>query len=216
MKIVRFYEYGGPEVLKIEEVPEPIPGPGEVRVRAEAIGVGAPDVLVRTNTDVKLWPLPMIPGNDLAGRIDAVGSGVTRFKVGNRVYVTSRELPERGGGYAEARVVPADAPFPLPDNISAEHAVALGNYHLAWLLLNHAAVAQPGQTILIHAAAGGAGSALVQLAKRQGLTVFGIAGGGEKVRYVSDCGADAAIDRHSENIAARVGAFHDVFREPFR
>lgn len=204
MKIVRFHQYGGPEVLKVEEVPEPAPGSGEVRVRAEAIGVGAPDILVRTNTDAKTWSLPMVPGNDMAGRIDAVGNGVTRFKEGDRVYVTSRELPQRGGGYAEARVVPAEAPFALPDSISAEHAVTLGNYHLGWLLLNHAATPQPGQAILVHAAAGGAGSALVQLAKRQELTVFGIAGGAEKARYVGDCGADAVIDRHLEDIAARV------------
>ena len=204
MKIVRFHEYGSADVLRVEDVPEPVPGPGEVRVRAEAIGVGAPDILVRTNTDVKLWPLPMIPGNDVAGRIDAIGNGVTRFKEGDRVYVTSRELPQRGGGYAEARVIPAEAPFALPDSISAEQAVALGNYHLAWLLLNHAAEPRPGQTILVHAAAGGAGSALVQLAKTQGLTVFGVAGGVEKARFVSKWGADAAIDRTSEDTKARV------------
>ena len=120
MKIVRFHEYGGPEVLRVEEVPEPEPKPDEVRVRAEVIGVGVPDVLVRTGNDAKTWPLPMIPGNDVVGVVDAVGAGVTRFREGDRVYVTSRELPLRGGGYAEARTVPAQAPFPVPhDSMSA-------------------------------------------------------------------------------------------------
>lgn len=204
MKIVQFHEYGGPEVLKVEDVPEPVPGPGEVRVRAEAIGVGAPDILVRTGTDVKTWPLPMIPGNDMAGTIDAVGDGVTRFKAGDRVYVPSRELPLRGGSYVEARTVPAEAPFAIPEGVAAEQVVALGNYHVAWMLLDHACHPQPGDSILVHAAAGGIGSALVQLAGRRGLTVIGIAGGPEKTRYVSELGADAAIDRLKENVVDRV------------
>ena len=204
MKIVRFHEYGGPEVLQVEDVPEPTPGPGEVRVRAEAIGVGAPDILVRSGTDVKTWPLPMIPGNDMAGTIDAIGDGVTRFQVGDRVYLPSRELPLRGGSYVEARTVPDTAPFAIPDGVAPEQVVALGNYHVAWMLLNHAAQLQPGDTILVHAAAGGIGSALVQLARQNGLTVFGIAGGPDKTRYVAEMGADAAIDRLAETVVDRV------------
>ncbi len=147
MKIVRFHEYGGPEVLQVEDVPEPEPGPCEVRVRAEAIGVGAPDILVRTGTDVKTWPLPMIPGNDMAGTVDAIGDGVTRFQVGDRVYVPSRELPLRGGSYVEARTIPEAAPFAIPEGVAAEQVVALGNYHVAWMLLNHAVRLEPGETI---------------------------------------------------------------------
>jgi NADPH:quinone reductase len=207
MKIVRFHEYGGPEVLRVEEVPEPIPGPGEVRVRAEAIGVGVPDILVRTGNDAKTWPLPMVPGNDLAGTVDAIGAGVTRFREGDRVYVTARELPQRGGGYAEARTVPEDAPFALPDAISADAAVTLGNFHVAWMLLHHAVALQPEHRLLVHAAAGGVGSALVQLASRAGQRVIGIAGGAEKARYVAECGAEAAIDRHVGDVAARVAEF---------
>ena len=209
MKIVRFHEYGGPEVLKVEDAPEPEPGPGEVRVRAEAIGVGAPDILVRTGTDVKTWPLPMIPGNDMAGTVDAIGDGVTRFQVGDRVYVPSRELPLRGGSYVEARTIPEAAPFAIPEGVAAEQVVALGNYHVAWMLLNHAVRLEPGETILVHAAAGGIGSALVQLARHRGLTVFGIAGGPEKTRYVAEMGADAAIDRQSEAVFDRISELTD-------
>lgn len=207
MKVVRFHEYGSADVLKLEDIAEPEPGPGEVRVRAEVIGVGIPDVLVRTATDVKTWPLPMIPGNDMVGTVDAVGSGVTRFRKGQRVYVTSRELPLRGGAYAEARVVPETAPFALPDSVASEDVVHLANYQVAWFLLNHAANPQEGQVILVHAAAGGVGSALVQLAKLRNLTVCAVAGGPEKVAFVRDMGADFVIDRRSEDISDSVTDF---------
>lgn len=204
MKIVRFHEYGGPEVLRVEDEPEPVPGPGEVRVRAEAIGVGVPDILVRTNTDAKVWPLPMIPGNDLAGTVDAVGAGVSRLRVGDRVLVASRELPQRGGCYVEARVVPETAPFALPDTVSMEQAVTLSNYLLAWFLLHHAAAPGPQHRLLIHAAGGGAGGALVEMARHLGLTVYGIVGGPGKAGHVRSLGADSAIDRTAEDVPARV------------
>ncbi|MEK9661617.1 MAG: zinc-dependent alcohol dehydrogenase family protein [Alphaproteobacteria bacterium] len=204
MKIVRVHEYGDADVMRVEDLPMPEPGPGEVRVRAEAIGVGVPDMLMRSGNYNWIPPFPFVPGNELAGTVDAVGAGVTRFREGDRAFVSARELPARGGGYAEAFVVPAEAPFAMPDGVSAEQAVTLGNYQLGWLLLNYAAQPQSGQTLLIHAAAGGAGSALVQLAKRQGLTVFGIAGGADKARYVSELGADAVIDRNTEEIGERV------------
>lgn len=206
MKVVRFHEFGGPEVLRVEDVPEPQPGPGEVRVRAEAIGVGVPDILMRRGNYDWIPPLPVMPGNELAGTVDAVGDGVDTVAVGDRVYVNSRELPERGGGYTEAMVAPADAVFAMPDNVDAKQAVALGNYHLAWLLLNYASTPRPGDSILVHAAAGGAGSAIVQLAKFQGLTVYGIAGSPEKADYVAALGADDVFQRRSEDVRARVAS----------
>lgn len=207
MKVVRFHEYGSADVLKYEDIPEPEPGPGEVRIRTEVIGVGYPDVLVRTATDVKTWPLPMIPGNDMVGVVDALGPDVTRFRKGERVYVASRELPLRGGCYVEARVVPETAPFALPDNIASEDALNLSNYQVAWFLLSHAAKPQEGEIILVHAAAGGVGSALVQLAKRRNLTVCGVAGGSEKADFVREMGADLVIDRHAESIPDAVAKF---------
>jgi NADPH2:quinone reductase len=203
-KVVRVHEYGDADVMRVEDLPEPEPGPGEVRVRAEAIGVGVPDMLMRGGNYNWIPPFPFVPGNELAGTVDAVGEGATRFRVGDRAFVSARDLPQRGGGYAEAIVVPAEAPFAVPDRVSAEQAVTLGNYQLGWLLLNYAARPHAGQTLLIHAAAGGAGSALVQLAKRQGLTVYGIAGGAAKTRYVRELGADAVIDRNAEDIGERV------------
>lgn len=206
MKIVQFREYGGPEVLELVDVPEPAPAPGEILVRAEAIGVGVPDILMRRGTYNWIPPLPVIPGNELAGTVEAVGSGGGTVKCGDRVYVNSRELPQRGGGYTEKMVVPAAAVFAMPDTVSAEQAVALGNYQLAWLLLNYASAPMAGDAVLIHAAAGGAGSALVQMAKRQGLTVYGVAGSPDKVRYVKALGANAVIDRSTEDIRERIAA----------
>lgn len=204
MKTVRFHEYGGPEVLRVEDVPEPAPGAGEIRVRTEAIGVGVPDILMRRGTYDWIPPFPVVPGNELAGTVDAVGDGVDLFAEGDRVYINSRELPQRGGGYAEAIVVPEAAAFAMPDSVDPTQAVALGNYQLAWLLLNYACKPQAGDSILIHAAAGGVGGALIQSARRQGLTVYGIAGSPEKARYVMELGADAAIDRNAEDIGTRV------------
>ena len=206
MKIVQFSEYGGAEVLELVDVPEPVPGPGEILVRAEAIGVGVPDILMRRGTYNWIPPLPVIPGNELAGTVEAAGSGGGTVKPGDRVYVNSRELPQRGGGYAEKMVVPAAAVFAMPDSVSAEQAVALGNYQLAWLLLNYASSPLAGDAILVHAAAGGAGSALVQMAKRQGMTVYGVAGSPDKARYVTGLGADAAIDRSADDIGERIAA----------
>ena len=209
MKIVRFHEFGGPEVLTVEDTPEIQPEPGEVRVRAEAIGVGMPDILMRRGNYAWIPPLPVIPGNELAGVVDAVGDGVDEVNVGERVYVNSRELPERGGGYSEAMVVPAGAVFAMPENVDATQAVALGNYQLAWLLLNYASTPRAGDRILVHAAAGGVGGALTQVAKSMGLTVFGIAGSGAKANYVTEQGADAVIDRTTEDIGTKVTELTD-------
>jgi len=204
VKVVRFHEFGGPDVLKVENVPDPMPGPGEVRVRAEAIGVGVPDILMRRGNYDWIPPLPVTPGNELAGTVDAVGDGVDTVAVGDRVYVNSRELPARGGGYAEAMAVPAGAAFAMPDDVDAVQAVALGNYQLSWLLLNYASTPRAGDRILVHAAAGGVGSAIVQVAKSMGLEVFGIAGSKAKADYVTEQGADAVIDRNAEDIGTRV------------
>ncbi|MGB0572659.1 MAG: quinone oxidoreductase family protein [Alphaproteobacteria bacterium] len=209
MRVIRFHSFGGPEVLSVDDVSHPEPGPGEIRVRAEAIGVGVPDILMRRGNYEWIPPLPVTPGNELAGTIDAVGDGVETVAVGDRVYVNSRELPERGGGYAEAMIVPAGAVFAMPENVDAAQAVALGNYQLAWLLLNYASTPRASDRILVHAAAGGVGSALIQVAKSMGLTVIGIVGSKAKADYVTDQGADAIIDRNAEDVGARVAALSE-------
>lgn len=204
MKTIQFDEYGGPEVLTLVEGPEPVPGPGEVCVRAEAIGVGVPDMLMRAGNYAWIPPLPVIPGNEMAGVVAAVGPDVDAPAVGERVYINSRELSQRGGCYTEFMIVPAAAVFALPDSLSSEHAVALGNYQLSWLLLNIAATPRAGDKVLVHAAAGGVGSALVQMARAAGLHVCGVVGSGEKAQYVTELGAEAVVDRSRGAISDRV------------
>jgi len=201
MKRVQFAAYGGPDVLDVVEGPVPEPGPGEVCVQAEAIGVGVPDMLMRAGNYAWIPPLPVVLGNELAGTVSAVGPDVETPSVGQRVYVNARELSQRGGCYAEYMVVPATAVFALPDSVKAEHAVALGNYQLAWLLLNIAAEPKAGDDLLVHAAAGGVGSALVQMARAKSLNVIGVAGSQEKAGYVAGLGAGTVIDRSRESIS---------------
>lgn len=204
MKSVLFRDYGGPEVLEIVDGPVPEPGPGEICVRAEAIGVGVPDMLMRSGNYAWIPPLPVVPGNELAGTVAAVGSGVDASEVGQRVYVNARDLSQRGGCYAEYMLVPASSVFALPDSLSAEHAVALGNYQLAWLLLNIAATPKAGEDVLVHAAAGGVGSALVQMACAKDLRVCGVAGSADKAGYVAGLGAETVIERSRDSISERV------------
>lgn len=209
MKAVRFHSFGGPKALSVDDLPDPEPGPGEVRVRAEAIGVGVPDILMRRGNYEWIPPLPVIPGNEMAGIVDSLGEGVETIAVGDRVYVNSRELPQRGGGYAEAIVAPAKAVFTMPDGVDPAQAMALGNYQLAWLLLNYASAPRSGDHILVHAAAGGVGSALVQVAKSMGLRVFGISGSKAKAEFVLAQGADAVIERNAGDIGTRVADLTD-------
>ncbi|MGE0255931.1 MAG: zinc-binding alcohol dehydrogenase family protein [Alphaproteobacteria bacterium] len=204
MKVVQFGRYGGPEVLELVERPMPVPAAGEIVVRTEAIGVGVPDMLMRMGNYNWIPPLPVVPGNELAGTVAATGAGVRGLREGDRVYINSRELPQRGGCYAEAVAVPAAAAFAVPDGVDLAQVVTLGNYQLAHLLLTYASAPRKGDAILVHAAAGGAGSALVQMARAMGITVYGVAGNAEKAAYVRALGADAAIDRSREDIADRI------------
>lgn len=204
MKVVQFGRYGGPEVLELVERPMPVPAAGEIVIRTEAIGVGVPDMLMRMGNYNWIPPLPVVPGNELAGSVAAIGRGVTAVREGDRVYLNSRELPQRGGCYAEAIAVPASSVFVVPQGVDFAQVVTLGNYQLAHLLLTYASAPRDGDAVLVHAAAGGAGSALVQMAKAMGLTVYGVAGTAEKAAYVRALGADAAIERAREDIAGRV------------
>src|SRR5579864_2247359 len=204
MLLIQFREPGPPAVLRCLDVPIPEPGPGEVLIRAHAIGVGMPDCLIRAGTYSHMPPLPATPGTELAGVIEKVGPGVTARREGQRMYTTARERPHRGGHYAEYVATPAEATFLLPDTVDFEAAAALANYQVAYHIFNDALRLRAGETVLIHAAAGGMGNALIDLAKATGLTVIGVAGGERKARFARDLGADHVIDRKNENVAARV------------
>ena len=192
MKAVQLRTPGGPEVLELVDVPLPEPEAGQVRVSARAIGAGGPDVLIRNGSYKWMPPLPAVPGNEMAGVVDAIGKGVTRLRPGQRVLVSSRELPQRGGCYAEALSVPEEAPFVLPDGIAFDDAVSLGNFQLALALLASNGNL-PAQSILVPGAAGGVATALVQVARNRGLRVIGTASTPAKREFALENGTHEVI-----------------------
>jgi len=198
---------GGPEALVEVDRPLPEPAHGEVRVRAQAIGVGRPDLLVRSGRYKWMPPLPAIPGTEMAGVVDALGPGVTQWRPGDRVLVSARELPVRGGCYAEAIVVPQAAPFALPESLSAVDAVSLPNLQLAQAMLLGLAGAQaPARSVLVTGAAGGVATALTQLARYHGAKVIGTASSAGKRAFASAHGCDEVLDPTAPDLPALVKA----------
>ncbi len=144
-----------------------------------------PDVLIRDKAPYSFMPpLPATPAQELAGTIEKIGIEVTTRRPGQRVYASARERPHRGGHYAEFIVAPAEATYLLPDGVEFDAAAALANYQVAYHMFNHAVRPQMGQSVLIYAAAGGMGNALIDLAKMAGLIVIGVVSGEEKSRFV--------------------------------
>jgi NADPH:quinone reductase len=167
--------------------------------------VGIPDTLIRAGTYSWMPPLPATPGTELSGMIEKVGADVTSRRPGQRVYASARERPHRGGHYAEYVATPADATFTLPDNVDLDAAATLANYQVAYHMFNDAVRPRQGQSVLIYAAGGGMGNALIDLAKAAGLVVIGVVSGEAKVRFAHELGADHVIDRKAESVSERVG-----------
>jgi NADPH2:quinone reductase len=180
MKAICVTEYGGPSVLKLEEVPTPQPGPNQVLVRIRAVGVNPVDTYLRSNTDNRGPKLPYTPGSDAAGIIEAVGSGVTQVKAGDRVYVGGT----LSGAYAEFCLCGLSQVHPLPANATFAQGAALFNR----------ADGRAGETVLVHGASGGVGIAAVQLARARGLTVIGTAGTERGRKLVLAEGAHHVLD----------------------
>lgn len=204
-KAVRFHETGGPDVLRIEEVAVGDPGPGEVRVRHRAVGCNFADTYFRSG----YYPaqLPAGIGVEGAGVIEAVGEGVPDFAPGDRVAYNGSPL----GAYSEARVMPAAPLFKLPEAISFEDAAASTMRGLSatyWLAKTNPAM-KAGDTILLHAAAGGVGLLAVQIAKLMGLRVIGTVSTEEKAERARAAGCDEIIFYRREDVAARVKKLTD-------
>lgn len=198
MRAIRVHEYGQPEVLRIESVPVPEPGPGEARVRIEAAGVNFIDVYHRKG----LYPgsLPATLGVEAAGVVDAVGDGVTEISVGERVGYVMQQ-----GAYAEYAVVPAERLIPLPDGVEATAAAALLLQGLTAHYLVHSTFRlEQGKRALVHAAAGGVGLLLIQMAKALGATVYGTVSTEAKAELARDAGADDVILYTKEDFAEAV------------
>jgi NADPH:quinone reductase-like Zn-dependent oxidoreductase len=196
MRAVRMHDYGSSEVLRVEQAPVPIPAAGHVRIRVHAAGVNPVDWKVRAGRLKRNVPLPLphILGRDVAGTIDAVGSGVTRWKAGDQVIALIPLKPVGGGAFSEYVVVAAKDVAPKPARLSFEEAAGIPVASLAaWRTLIEVADVQRGQRVLIHGGAGGVGSAAVQLAHWRGAHVIATASE-RNHEYLKSIGADATID----------------------
>jgi len=206
VKAIRVKEFGGPEVLQLEEVPTPQPGPGEVLVRIHATGINPVETYIRAGTYARLPKLPYTPGNDGAGVVEQVGMDVIEFKAGDRVY-TAGSL---SGTYAEFALCKKEQMHRLPANVSFAQGAAMGTpYATAYRGLLQRAEAKPDETVLVHGASGGVGTAAVQLARAHGLRVFGSAGSAEGLKLAREQGAHEVFDHrvpdHFEQIMQATG-----------
>jgi NADPH2:quinone reductase len=198
MKAWTVSHYGKPiEVLKLEKTPVPSPGAGEIRVKVEALTINFNDLDGIYGRYLTVKPsLPYIPGMEVVGRVDACGEGVEEW-MAKRVCAIPRGAY---GGYAEETICPTRMAFEMPEHIPVVEAAAIYYpYHLSWLALFERAKLQAGETVVIHAAAGGIGSAALQLAKQVGARVIATAGSEEKLKLCKELGADVVINYREEN-----------------
>ncbi|HZL00102.1 MAG TPA: quinone oxidoreductase [Caulobacteraceae bacterium] len=203
MLAIRAREAGGPEVLEVVNLPDPVAGPGQIVVRHEAVGLNFIDTYQRSG----LYPIrfPAVLGQEAAGVIEAVGEGVDGFAPGDRVAYAGQ-----GGAYAQAHAVAADRVVRLPDTISFQTAAAaLLKGMTAEFLLRRCHPVQSGETILVHAAAGGVGTILVQWAKALDARVIGTVGSRGKAELARSFGCDEVILYRTEDVAARVRKLTD-------
>ena len=191
MKAIRVHQFGGPEQLKLEDVPAPNAGPGLVVVNVHAAGVNPFDTYIRTGTYAIKPPLPYTPGADAAGVVASIGEGVMRVKAGDRVYVAGT----LSGAYAELALCLESQVHSLPPNVSYQQGAAVGvPYATAYRALFQKAHALPAETVLVHGASGGVGLAAVQLARAHGMTVIGTAGSDQGRTLVKENGAHHVLD----------------------
>ncbi len=196
MKAIVVRSFGGPEVLKLEDVPDPRPGKGEVLIRVRAAGVNPYEAYIRAGTYPKTPPLPWTPGHDAAGTVEKVGDGVTAFKPGDRVYT----IGTISGAYAELATAPEIGVVKLPEKTTFGQGAGLFvPYSTAWVALFRKVQVAPSDTVLVHGASGGVGVAAIQLARAAGARVFGTAGSPEGEKIVRDEGAHEVLDHRQKD-----------------
>ena len=203
MKAWRVSDLGEPrDVMSLDEVPVPQPGAGQLLVRVLGAAANFPDVLMCRGLYQVKPPLPFTPGVELCGEVAVLGPGATGFAVGDRV-MGSPVLPS--GGFAELALMDTATTFPAPNGLDNAQAAAFYiGYQTGWFGLHRRAHLQPGETLLVHAAAGGVGSAAVQLGKAAGAYVIGVVGGPEKAEVARKLGADVVVERHTQDFVAVV------------
>ena len=205
MKAIVAREWGGPEVLKLEEMPDLEAGPGEVLIRLKAIGVNPYEAYMRSGVYAFLPEFPAILGGDGAGEVAAVGAGVTRFAVGDRVYVAGSVGGLMIGCYAELTLRREEDVFPLPDKASFAAGAAMGvPYGTAYYGLHTRGRAKPGETVFVHGASGAVGTAALQLARAHGMTVIGSAGSARGLELVGQQGAHHVVDHTKDGYMEQV------------
>jgi NADPH2:quinone reductase len=206
MKAIRVHEFGGPEVLRFEEVEDPVPAAGQVLVRVSAVGVNPVDTYIRTGAHAVKPELPYTPGLDAAGTIESVGEGVSRVSAGERVY-TAGSLT---GTYAELALCDETQVHALPARVSfSEGAGVFTPYVTAYRALFQRAQGRPGETVFVHGASGGVGTAALQWARAAGFKVIGTAGTEEGRRHASKQGAHHVLDHHAEGYLEELTSLTD-------
>ena len=202
MKAIVVREFGGPDVMKIEDVPRPAAGPGQILIRVRAIGVNPVDSYIRSGTYARKPNLPYTPHADIAGEVEAIGKDVTRVRPGDRVYAYMADA----GGAEFALVEEWQAQW-LPGRASFQQGAAIGvPYATAWRALFFKAKARPGEAVLVHGASGGVGIAAVQLARAHGMQVIGTAGSDDGMRLVREQGAHHVLNHRSQEYAQQIPA----------
>jgi NADPH:quinone reductase len=200
MKAILVREFGGPDVMKLEEVPDPSPGAGQVLIRVKAVGVNPVDAYIRSGTYARKPDLPYTPGTDLGGIIESVGTGVTRLRPGDRVYAHAVQ-----GACAEFAVCREALAVALPERVSFQQGAAMGvPYGTAWRALFIRAQARAGETVLVHGASGGVGTAAVQIARAHGMRVIGTAGTSEGLRLIREQGAHEALSHRDADYLQKI------------
>jgi NADPH2:quinone reductase len=207
MRAIQVSEFGGPEVLRLVDLPDPAPGPGQVLVRVRAVGVNPYDTYMRTGNYATKPPLPYIPGADGAGVVEAVGAGADRT-VGSRVFFGGTATHKSYGAYAERVVCEQQQLHSLPDRLTFAQGAAIGvPYVTAWRALYDRARLQPGDTVFIHGASGGVGLAATQIARACGATVIGTASTREGMDVVRTQGAHHVLNHRD---AGYLDALKDI------
>jgi NADPH:quinone reductase len=199
MKAIVVREFGPPEVMKLEDLPDPAPGPGQVLVKVHAIGVNPVDTYIRAGTYARKPNLPYTPGSDLAGVVAGVGADVSAFRKGDRVYAHAQNA------YAELAVCEEWQVHPLPDRASFQQGAALGvPYATAWRALFIRAHARAGETVLVHGGSGGVGIGAVQIARSHGMRVIATAGTHEGIALVRKQGAHVVLNHREPDYLQQV------------
>lgn len=204
MQAIRAHSFGGPDVLQLDELPEPSPGPGQVRVRLHAAGVNPFDTYMLSGTYAIKPPLPYSPGADGAGVVDAVGEGVTGVRIGNRVYTGGTADHKAYGAYRQVVICHAGQVHPLPDRLSFAEGAAVNVPCVTAFRALDRATPRAGDTLLVHGASGSVGLAAVQMARASGLTVIGTAGSEEGLALVLAEGAHHAVDHRDPQHVEKV------------